>query len=56
VEDDADLLIARPLQPEPLCNQADTSVGFRDRNGQIVEAGERANEAFVDPRSLGDHG
>jgi hypothetical protein len=47
---------ARPLEPEALCNQADATIDFRDRNGPIVEAGERAYEAFVDPRSLSGHG
>jgi SAM-dependent methyltransferase len=53
VDDDANLLIARPDQAETLSNHAEPAVRLGDRQRRIVEPRERRDEPFVDPRPAG---
>jgi hypothetical protein len=50
VHDHANLLIARPDQPETLRNHAKPTVRLGDRQRRIIEPGDRGDEPFVDPR------
>ena len=50
MDDNANLLVARPNQAETLRNHAEPAVRLGDRQRRIVKLRERRDEPFVNPR------
>ena len=55
MDEHANLLIARPGQPQLVCHDTSTAYGLSDGQRRIVEASKRSNESPVDPWSLSCH-
>jgi hypothetical protein len=55
VHDHADLLVARPAEPERFRNETEPAVGLRNRQREIVQPSERRDKPFVDPRCGSSH-
>jgi len=51
VNEDADLLVARPREAQIACQSRDAAVDFGDRNGVVVEPLDRCEQRRPDPWS-----
>ena len=55
VDEDADLLVARPQEAQMACECGNAAMNLSDRNRFVVETLDRSEQCWADARSGGRH-